>query len=175
MLYEKLKELGIKVTKNIPKGSTILFPDGYFLDLYENRDKIIQSTRHHLIHFDIERFILENKLFDYVQYAEKAPERMFKLPGCNKKILLVSDNAIYLQDGTNWDFENCYIELPKEKLTEAQEKALLLWLDNLRYTTKLKNGELQVVKEAKVLYFDLYDTNLIAEDILKKIKMLYRG
>lgn len=177
MIYEKLKELGIQVTKNIPKGSSIILPDGYFLDLNENREKILttKTRRAFLIHEDLEQFILRNKLVDINEYLTLNPKRATRLSGCHKQFLLVIDNAVYLQDGTNWKdmTENCYIELP-EKLTKEQESTLLLWLDNLQYNVKLKSHRLEVIKGDLILTYYIND-DFISEDIIKQIKKLYRG
>lgn len=171
MIYEKLLELGFKFTKNPPKGSTMLFPNGDFLDLYENRELLgLKTKREQLIHHDLEDLLLKKGICSYKDCAER-----LTTPGCNKKLFISTDNAIYMQDGTNWYFENCYLELPKERITEEQEKSLLLWLDNLFYNVKLKNKELQVVKDKRIIYFNYNDKEFISEDIIKKIKMLYRG
>lgn len=172
MIYEKLKELGFKITKNIPKGSSILLPDGNFLDLNENRDLIlnIKTNRTFLIHDDLEQYLLRNNLVNISDYLTLSPERATKLTGCNKKFLLVLDNAIYLQDGTNWKdkTENCYIELPKQKLTKEQENTLLSWLDNLYYNG---NNRVEIIKDTKILTFSFSD--YIPDDIIKKIKLFY--
>lgn len=160
-LTSKLKELGFKFTNNIPNGASYLLKDGTFLSMEDNRD-ILKPINKKATHPDLDYYLLDKELINIGDNANRA--------------LISNDNAIRLNDGTNFRNEGAMITLPTTSLTPIQYKKLEDWLYNLMYFSK--EVEIDTIDNS---YYNKYNfivnpysnEGYTPEEIIKDIKSKY--
>jgi len=153
--YQLLKDLGFVFTKSIPSGASYIMNDGMFLDITSSM-KIIDPSRTITkgTHPAIDEFLIEN---GYINSNENI-----------SRILCTSDNAIRINDGTNFRSE-VVIGLPSSRPTETQFKSLENWLYSI-----FSKGGVDVGNDISSNIFKHYDFNdYLPEYIIKKIKIYY--
>ena len=164
--YTKLKENNFAFTAvDNFRGGGYIMNDGLFLSLNNDKEKFIDKVANKLggLHSVFDRYL-----------------RTLEFPRgeCTSRLLKATDdNAIAINDGTNYDWESPYIDLPKKALTEEQFTALTAFLDKIMLSIKKK-----VVVENKNVYSPEHKTgafkefNLeesLPEDVLAYIRSLY--
>lgn len=153
--YDLLRKLGFTFTTSIPHGAAYIMNDGQFLDITASMKVIDPSgTLNKGTHPAIDEFLIDNG------YLENN--------GNISRILCTSDNAIRINDGSNFRSE-LVIGLPKARPTEAQFRSLENWLYHI-----FSKGGVDVGNDNSSNIFKHYDFNhYLPEDIIKRIKMYY--
>lgn len=151
-----LKKIGIVFTDTVPKGSSYIMSDGKFVDLNVSQLYPKYKIKYHE-EFDRQLGRLINKI--RYQFQEK-------------------ENAIRINDGSNFKWEMAYISLPKKKITTKQEISLI----NFMYTLMeykvpqvyIGNEKYDPVKPTPIKIYDFLTLNnesgYLPEDIIKEIR-----
>ena len=136
--------------------------DGHFLDLFASKDIVIAPERAD------KRFVTHPQFVDYLVRVGLLDRRY-------EKPLLDTDNAIAINDGTNYIKEAAYICLPPIQPTSPQYEALLNWLT---YVMTI-SPTVQIETKGKVL-IQIYafvsannENGFTPEEIIKDIKRMY--
>ena len=180
-LQSSLESSGFIFSDNQAPGCSFLFPDGRYLNLRENRDRIteIEGDRgpvmaHHLLDRCMCRLRIVSEDDEHLisEYTDNLDKPCYK-KALQRRIVEHTDNAIVLNDGTNFNWENSYIDLPvRDKPTTAQLNKLTLWIDNVIYGTQTK---LDVGYGDKVISYNFEEENHpTTDDIIKDIKKIYQ-
>ena len=125
--YTKLKENNFAFTAvDNFRGGGYIMNDGLFLSLNNDKEKFIDKVANKLggIHSVFDRYL-----------------RTLEFPRgeCTSRLLKVTDdNAIVINDGTNYDWESPYIDLPNNAPSEEQYAAMLAFLDKVMNSAKKK-------------------------------------
>lgn len=154
-LYHKLVEDGF-IFNNMPNGSgaAYIMQDGNFLFLEQNK-KFFSTDR--ITHGSLDFYLIKQ---GYVKQTEAS------------RILCQTDNAIRINDGSNFIFE-VLIGLPQFKPTIEQFESLENWLykniENKKYFVSVGN---ELVSEV----FQQYNLKeQLPEEVIKKIKNYYNN
>lgn len=180
-LRGKLEEIGFEFTEDFYKGSMFLFPDGKYLNLASDTNR--QALTHFqgcigcVAHHNLDSFIVSEHIIsleeehDIREYSNSLKKPFF-ICLLQERIVEHTDGAIVLNDGTNYKWENCYIDLPVEKRpTTAQFNKLTLWVDNLIYTHQPR---LNIGFGDELLQYDFrHEECPTTDEIIKDIKRLY--
>ena len=160
-IYNQLKNKQLVFSNNYVQGSSYIMNDGKYLDIksskqiiypqdYQSRTKITHASFDH-----------------YLQRVELSPTKVYKY-------LVESDNAIALNDGTNFNVEKPYFVLPQNKPTNAQFTSLLNWLDYITTISDLVQIEDVRNQVSQSFYFKKPDNDgWLTDDIIKEIKKMY--
>ena len=176
-LKKKLEDLGIKFSESFSKGSSFLLSDGSYINMIEqeqfSREKKNRSVAHHLL----DRFIISEKLITDEEYTEihrlnKMRKRPYFVIALQERILRFTDNACVLNDGSNYGWENCYVDLPGTMPSGKQLEALIIWLDDRHYNNPPYKRRLDISLDDVLKTFNLDIDS--TDDIIKEIKKLYR-
>ena len=152
--YGLLRRLGFEFTSSVPDGAAYIMRDGMFLDLTASMKIIDPSGQSKATHPALDSFLIENGYLEDNQQISR--------------ILCSSDNAIRVNDGTNFSRE-LVIGLPASRPTEAQFASLENWLYHV-----FSKGGVDVGNENSTAIFKHYDfSKYLPEDVIKKIKMYY--
>ena len=161
MLIDKIKELGFLFTDKVPTGSSFLFPNGEFLDIYSSVT----------VGFDKMRY---PKISGHYQIEELLKREGFVKPTI-KNVLAHTDNVVKLQDAKIFQCERYYIVLPPVELTPIQYQKLEDWLYGL--SKQRKTLDIANFNDDFYQVYDIYDeetgVGYTPEDIIKEIKRLY--
>lgn len=180
-IRDELEKRNFKFTDESFKGAGYLFPDGKYLNLSskENRSALDDggSCVGIIAHHQLDRYIINHKLI-----SDEAEHRIYTYNQTLNKPYFIcvlqerlvehTDGAIVLNDGTNYKWENCYIDLPVEhRPTVEQLNKLTLWIDDIIYS---KTPRLDVGFGPDVTTYMLdTDEHPVTEDIIRNIKKLY--
>lgn len=175
-LRDKLEEAGIVFSDDYSRGSGFLFPDGKFLCMTNQTDPFFK--RNIVAHHIMDDYIATKGMMSMEDYRNvKEFNNIKDCPAfqlaMQTRVLEHTDGAITLNDGTNYNWENCYLELPPLKpVTQQQYDALLRWLDDRiicgdRVKLDVGMGVRQISIEFK--------NGMISEDIIKEIKRFAIG
>lgn len=157
MIYEKLIEKELIFVNIPPVGSSYIMSDGKFLDLKNNaiQNKMencpSNSKPNHVL---LDGYIL-SQINNELEHKHD--------------ILKHTDNGVKLNDGTMYEFEKPYVDLPSNNLTTEQYASLELWLTNVLTKTEL----IYVGFNNNRHYKTFYTENATAKQIIKEIKKLY--
>lgn len=153
-LYQDLIHDGF-IFKNTPdgQGAAYIMPDGKFLFLEQNRQFFETDI---ITHGALDIYL------DTHNYTNTVATR----------VLCQTDNAIRINDGTNFMYE-VLIGLPENKLTIEQENSLIDWLYSLMSRNKYKvSVGNDIVSEA----FQVYNLReVFPEEVIKKIRSYYNN
>lgn len=157
-LYKQLIERGFKFNTEPKMGAAYLMSDGMFLNMDDN-SKILKHSANHVTHPDLDYYLEDENIFNL------SPNRS----------LVKTDNAIRLNDGTNFEEENAVISLPKKPLTNKQYNQLENWLYKIMYVSEGVD-----VGDEETDIFDHYnflpkEDGLAPEDIIKRIRNRYKN
>jgi len=165
---------------NYATGCSFLFPDGKYLNLVENNDRIKEIIgdrgpvpAHHLLDRCINKLRLVSEEDEEVirEYNNTFEKPMYQI--ClQQRIVEHTDQAIVLNDGTNFHWENSYIDLPVTgNITPEQLNKLTLWIDNVvgGIQSRLDVGYGTNIKSYQLKGYDSTTT----DEIIKDIKRLY--
>ena len=161
-LYNALKERNLVFITNPPKGASYIMEDGKFLDLNNSADIVLSPECGN------REFVTHPMLADYL-VREGLLDEMCQKP------LLDTDNAIAINDGTNYIREAAYICLPKEMPNGAQFGALLNWFTYLM--TISPSVQIETKEKVPVKIYDFVslesEYGWTPENIIKDIKRMY--
>jgi hypothetical protein len=175
-LRDKLEEAGIVFSDDYARGSGFLFPDGKFLCMVNQTDPFFERSvvAHHIM----DDYIADKGMLGWDDYRNVQefnhikPQPKFQI-ALQTRVLEHTDGAITLNDGTNYNWENCYIDLPPLKpVSQQQYDALLRWLDDKILSgtrTRLDVG--MGVRQTSIEFKE----GMISEDIIKEIKRFAIG
>lgn len=172
-IKQKLEEHNIKFSESYLKGSSFLLSDGTYCNLIE-QDEL--GTNKFLAHHMLDRYIVDKNIItqeqrDEIRRENEKRKRPYFIISLQERILRYTDNAITLNDGSNFGWENCYVDLPNEMPKDKQLEKLILWLDDRHYKNPKNKRRLDVSLEDNVITFNL--DNDSTDDIIKEIKKLY--
>lgn len=161
-LYENLKEKNISFSDAIPKGASYIMGDGLFLDLLASKEIVVAKERAD------KTYVTHPQFVDYLVRAGLIDKR------CEKP-LLDSDNAIAINDGTNYIKEAAYICLPFIEPSTEQFESLLNWLTNLMSISPVV--QIETKNKVPVIIYDFVslenDNGWTPEKIIENIKQMY--
>lgn len=179
-IRQALENSKFTFSDNYAIGCSFLFPDGKYLNLTENNNRMKELlgdrgpvAAHHLLDRCIDKLQLiteedEVIINEYNDTLEK--------PVCQKslqqRIVEHTDRAIVLNDGTNFRWENSYIDLPVTgNITSEQLNKLTLWIDNVvgGVQSRLDVGHGNNIKSYQLKGC----TGTTTDEIIKDIKRLY--
>ena len=183
-IKKKLEELGVIFSESYTKGSSFLLSDGTYLNL---TDQCSEEVVDNPLPFKNKRTIYHGMIDDFIKkkqilsdedikivkdnnITKGGPRPRFLVFG-NERVLRNTDNACTINDGTNYGFENVYIDLPPEMPKGNQLEKLILWLDDRHYNNPINKRRLDVSLEAKVISFNLDIDS--TDEIIIEIKKLY--
>lgn len=153
--YGLLKELGFSFTSKVPAGAAYIMPDGKFLDLSASMKVIDPSGSSKATHPALDEFLIEKGyLGDDGQIS---------------RVLCSSDNAIRVNDGTNFSRE-LVVGLPPVRPTDAQFASLENWLYSVFSKGGVDVGNASL-DGAQVKHYDFSST--LPEEVIKNIKRFY--
>ena len=136
-------------------GSAYIMPDGKFLFLELNKGLLGVSGK--VTHGALDFYLIKNH---YIKSTDAT------------RVLCQTDNAIRINDGSNFAFE-VLIGLPEKKPTYDQFEALESWLDSIYNKNKFY---VSVGNEIVSEVFQKYDLHYyLPEDIIKRIKNYYNN
>lgn len=180
-IRHKLEEAGFEFTDDYFRGSGFLFPDGKYLNLASdtNRSALNEfaSRVGCVAHHQLDRYIKDHGLVPQAELEgiigyNHTLKKPYFICALQDRIVEHTDNAIVVNDGTNYRWENCYIDLNVfARPTEAQFKKLELWIDNIIYSQAPK---LDIGFGAAVTSYRIGDEGFTTDEIIKEIKKLYR-
>lgn len=160
-LYNELKQRNITFVNNPPRFASYIMEDGKYLDIDTSRNvmcgRINPNTK--ITHAPLDVYCKEQGLVE---------EQLHKT-------LVKTDNAIAINDGTNFAFETAYFILPEQEPTNAQYTSLLQWLDSILTVT----NQVQIEDDMKhrLYLYDLVslenDNGYTPEQIIQDIKRMY--
>lgn len=155
-LYNKLISDGFIFTQRPDyNGSAYIMPDGKFLFLELNKGLLGVSGN--VTHGALDFYLIKNH---YIKGTDAT------------RVLCQTDNAIRINDGSNFAFE-VLIGLPEKKPTYDQFEALESWLDSIYHKNKFY---VSVGNEIVSEVFQKYDLRYyLPEDIIKRIKNYYNN
>ncbi len=155
-LYNKLISDGFIFTQKPDyTGSAYIMPDGKFLFLELNKGLLGVSGK--VTHGALDFYLIKN---NYIKDTEAT------------RVLCQTDNAIRINDGSNFAFE-VLVGLPEKKPTYNQFEALERWLDSIYHKNKFY---VSVGNEIVSEVFQKYDLHhYLPEDIIKRIKNYYNN
>ena len=155
-LYNKLISDGFIFTQRPDyTGSAYIMPDGKFLFLELNKGLLEVSGK--VTHGALDSYLIKNH---YIKDTNAT------------RVLCQTDNAIRINDGSNFAFE-VLIGLPEKKPTYDQFEALESWLDSICNKNKFY---VSVGNEIVSEVFQKYDLHYyLPEDIIKRIKNYYNN
>ena len=155
-LYNKLISDGFVFTQKPDyTGSAYIMPDGKFLFLELNKGLLEVSGK--VTHGALDFYLIKNH---YIKDTDAT------------RVLCQTDNAIRINDGSNFAFE-VLIGLPEKKPTYDQFEALESWLDSIYHKNKFY---VSVGNEIVSEVFQKYDLRYyLPEDIIKRIKNYYNN
>ena len=155
-LYNKLISDGFIFTQKPDyTGSAYIMPDGKFLFLELNKGLLEVSGK--VTHGALDFYVIKSH---YIKDTNAT------------RVLCQTDNAIRINDGSNFAFE-VLIGLPEKKPTYDQFEALESWLDSIYHKNKFY---VSVGNEIVSEVFQKYDLRYyLPEDIIKRIKNYYNN
>ena len=155
-LYNKLISDGFILTQKPDyTGSAYIMPDGKFLFLELNKGLLEVSGK--VTPGALDFYLIKNH---YIKDTDAT------------RVLCQTDNAIRINDGSNFAFE-VLIGLPEKKPTYDQFEALESWLDSIYHKNKFY---VSVGNEIVSEVFQKYDLRYyLPEDIIKRIKNYYNN
>lgn len=161
-LYENLKEKNITFSNAIPRGASYIMGDGLFLDLLASKEKVVAKERAD------KSYVTHPQFVDYLVRVGLIDKR------CEKP-LLDSDNAIAINDGTNYIKEAAYICLPFIEPSAEQYESLLNWLTNLMSISPVV--QIETKNKVPVIIYDFVslenDNGWTPEKIIENIMQMY--
>lgn len=168
-IKQKLEELDIKFSESYTKGSSFLFSDGSFCNMCDQGGIGIA-------HHNLDTFIIYNQLITDNEYKEikednQKRKRPYFIATMQERILRYTDNVCVLNDGSNYNWENCYIDLPPEMPKGKQLEQLTFWIDDRHYKNPVNKRRLDISLESIVKTFNLDQDS--TDEIIKEIKKLY--
>ena len=173
-IKKKLENIGLKFSESYIKGSSFLFPDGSWLNCYEQDDKWLLMS-----HYRLDLIILQSCLLDEEE-ARKLIELNAKIDGetprprflaMQHRLIKYTDNVCVINNGAQFYIDGNFIDLPQEMPSGKQLEQLIIYLDNIIYTNPVHKRVLDVSLNNEVVSFNLDE--VIAEDIIKEIRKLY--
>lgn len=174
-LRGELEAKGFTFMDDCGNGAAFLFPDGKYLCLARQKEFDDCTVKaHHML----DNYIYGNALIELDKYKKICEFNDIKdvpafIRSLQTRIVEHTDGAITLNDGTNYDWENCYVDLPPLKdVTESQYSALLRWLDKLILNGR--NTRLDISRGVRRSSIPL-EKDMIAEDVIKEIKRFVAG
>ena len=155
-LYNQLISDGFIFTQRPDyAGSAYIMPDGKFLFLELNKGLLEVSGK--VTHGALDFYLIKNH---YIKDTDAT------------RVLCQTDNAIRINDGSNFAFE-VLIGLPEKKPTYDQFESLESWLDSIYHKNKFY---VSVGNEIVSEVFQKYDLHYyLPEDIIKRIKNYYNN
>ncbi len=161
-LYNAMQDLGLVFINKVAKGASYIMQDGLFLDLFASKDIVIAPERAD------KRFVTHPQFVDYLVRVGLLDRRY-------EKPLLDSDNAIAINDGTNYIKEAAYICLPPNPLASPQYEALLNWLTYVMTISPTVQIETKGKIPIRIYPFASVnnENGFTPEDIIKDIKRMY--
>lgn len=153
-LYNFLKDDEFVFSDSLDgSGAAYIMPDGLFLFLENNRDKLNFTNK--ITHGSLDYYLNRRGIISDDNAS---------------RVLCKSDNAIRINDGSNFSFE-VLIGLPQKKPTWEQFNALENWL---YYLISKKKYQVQVGDEQVSTVFMTYDLKEdLPEDVVSRIKTYY--
>ena len=176
-IKNKLIENQIIFSLQFTKGASFLLPDGSFCNINE---QIIENdtgrTEKWWAHYQLDRFITSRAIISEddakkIHLDNTAGKRPSFIISLQERILRYTDNACVLNDGSNYEWENCYIDLPPEIPKDKQLEKLILWLDDRHYYNPANKRRLDVSLNSEIKTFNLNQDS--TDDIIKEIRKLY--
>jgi len=180
-IQEALEKSGFIFENVSSHGSSYIFPDGRYLNLANNEEKITEllgNRGHVMAHHLLDRCISKLNLIseenmdlirDYNDTLDKPHIKII----LQQRVAEHTDKAIVLNDGTNFGWENSYIDLPVTgKPTTEQLNTLTLWVDGVMASSQ---EQLDVGYGSKVTSYRIKEDNHpMTDDIIKNIKKIYQ-
>ena len=178
-IRHKLEEAGFEFTDNFFRGSGFLFPDGMYLNLASDVNRSALDTykvgcvaHHHLDSYIKDHGLISADEYNRIIEYNHTLKKPYFICALQDRIVEHTDNAIVVNDGTNYIWENCYIDLNVfERPTEAQLKQLEMWIDNVIYSQAPK---LDIGFGEHITSYEIGDEGYTTDEIIKEIKKLYR-
>lgn len=162
-IYNDLKNTQLVFSNSYVQGASYIMNDGKFIDFRSSNNLLLspeQENRTRATHIDFDRYLIVNEFIN----TEKKQH----------KLLVNSDNAIAINDGSNFTVEKPYFVLPPNKPTNAQFSALLNWLDYLTTISDLVQIENTTKNVSQRFYFKKQENDgWLTDDIIKEIKKMY--
>ena len=161
-LYNELKQRNITFVNNPPRCASYIMEDGKYLDINASMSIMFDNANRNnsiVTHAPIDVYCKEQDLVE---------EQLHKT-------LVKTDNAIAINDGTNFAFETAYFILPEQEPTNEQYAALLQWLDSILTIT----NQVQIEDDMKhrLYLYDLVslenDNGYTPEQIIQDVKRMY--
>lgn len=164
MIYNLLKNANITFTNNVPNGISFIMEDGKFLDVESSRGIILDQENHYESEIKINHSTFEGFLYRIGLINEQ-----------NIKSLVLTDNAIAINDGSNYACEAAYLNLPQNEPTTAQYNSLADWLTHL--CGKCDIVQLEERRKKLIKVYNLISVNneqaYTPEEIIQDIKRMY--
>ena len=172
-LKKKLEDLGIQFTNSYTRGSSYILSDGTFCNLAIQENFSQQRV---VAHHVLDRFINDNKLITEEERAQikefnDSKGRPYFIIALQERILKYTDGACVINDGTNFNWENCFVDLPEEMPKGKQLDTLIMWLDEMHYKNPSNKRRLEIGLDKKFKTFNLDEDS--TDDMIKEIKRLY--
>lgn len=162
-IYNDLKNTQLVFSNNYVQGASYIMNDGKFIDFRSSNNLLLNpenQNRTRVTHIDFDRYLIDN---EFISVENK-----------DHKLLVNSDNAIAINDGTNLTIEKPYFVLPPSKPTNAQFTSLLNWLDYIATISDLIQIENTTKNVMQRFYFKKPENDgWLTDDIIKEIKKMY--
>ena len=164
MIYNLLKNANITFTNNVPNGISFIMEDGKFLDVESSKDVILDQEQNYEIGHKINHSTFENYLY-----------RVGLINKTDIKSLVLTDNAIAINDGSNYACEAAYFNLPQNEPTTAQYNSLADWLTQLCGKcdiVQLEERRKKMIKVYRLISLE-NEQAYTPEEIIQDIKRMY--
>lgn len=160
--YQILKDRGLTFDDTPQVGAAYIMNDGKFLSITNNKNILQEhpSPTKKCVHYDLDFFLFKEGI----------------LPEKRVRVLLDSDNAIRLNDGTNFIQESAYMSLPVLEPSAEQYLSLLAWLDyvmTISKTIQIEDGNKQKLKVYEFVSLE-NENGWTSDNIINDIKRIYR-
>jgi hypothetical protein len=148
-------------TNDIPCGASYIMNDGKYFDLPASSIILIGKKSLVVYHCFVDIYVHKEKLYD--EY--------------HSKILVLTDNAIAINDGEIMPNDIPYLIMPEELPSNAQFESLLNWLSHVSEQNKFILVKNRDGKDIGTYYFQTInnENGYLPEDIIKEIKKNYAG
>ena len=160
-LYDELKQRHLTFVNNPPAPVSYIMQDGKYLDLDTSRNVICETVNNSTK--------VTHRVLDVYCKTQGLVEQQLD------KTLVKTDNAIALNDGTNFAFETAYFILPKQEPTNEQYDSLLQWLDSI--LAKTNKVQIEDDRKQRLYLYDLVslenDNGYTPEQIIQDVKRMY--
>ena len=168
-IKQKLIDLGFKFDDSYSTGSSYLLNDGTFLNLKDCKNYSFP------FHGSFDKFIIRKNIISeedvhLLNDIKGKTGKPWYVPWGYERVLRYTDNAIAMNDGEYRKFDNCFVDLPPNEISNKQIEKLTLMLDALHYNNVSKR-KLDVGLDDNLMTFNLDEDS--TDDIIKAIKKLY--